>query len=255
MKKALSYSLIFMGIQLLASALVMGIARLLGGDELMHSPYVSIMGMIVFSLTSMAVFLHFGWATASASYLQSRPWSVLCWTVLAAIGVVVPSMALQEQLPALPNLVEKELMEIMSQRGGYFVICLLAPLAEELVFRGAILRALLAWKPANHWAMIAVSALLFALVHMNPAQMPHAFLMGLLLGWMYYRTGSIVPGVAFHWINNTIAFLLTRIYPDPNIRLVDVLGTQRNVGAAVIFSLFILLPSLYQLWLLMKKEK
>ena len=101
--------------------------------------------------------------------------------------------------------------------------------------------------------MIAVSAALFSLIHMNPAQMPHAFIIGLLLGWMFYRTGSIVPAVAFHWTNNTIAYILFKLYPDTDLRLVDILGTQRKVGAAVIFSLFILLPALYQLHLRMKR--
>ena len=89
----------------------------------------------------------------------------------------------------------------------------------------------------------------FALVHFNPAQMPHAFIIGLLLGWMYYRTGSILPGVAFHWVNNTVAYVMYNIYPDPDMELIDLFGNQRTELAAVFFSLFILLPAIYQLHL------
>ena len=83
--------------------------------------------------------------------------------------------------------------------------------------------------------------------------MPHAFLIGLLLGWFYYRTGSVVPGVAFHWVNNSIAYVGYNMYPDSSLKLVDLFGSQRTVIAAVLFSLFILLPSLYQLHLRMRK--
>jgi hypothetical protein len=103
--------------------------------------------------------------------------------------------------------------------------------------------------------MIALSALFFAIIHMNPAQMPHAFAMGLLLGWMYVRTGSIVPGVAFHWANNTVAYLLYRAYPSPDVKLVDILGDQTHVIMAVGFSLCILLPAIYQLAIRMKREE
>jgi membrane protease YdiL (CAAX protease family) len=90
-------------------------------------------------------------------------------------------------------------------------------------------------------------------MHFNPAQMPHAFLIGLLLGWMYWRTGSILPGVAYHWANNTVAYVLYHFYPDPNLKIIDIFGSQRTVSAAILFSLFILLPALYQLALRLRR--
>jgi membrane protease YdiL (CAAX protease family) len=155
-------------------------------------------------------------------------------------------------MPELANLAEAEFDMVLKDRWGYFVVGLLAPLAEELVFRGAVLRALLRWK-SNPWVGIVISALLFALIHMNPAQMPHAFLVGLLLGWMYYRTDSIVPGVVFHWVNNTVAYVLYNVYPNPDITLLDLFGTQRTVLMALGFSLCIFLPALFQLNLRLKK--
>lgn len=40
-------------------------------------------------------------------------------------------------------------------------------------------------------------------MHGNPAQIPFAFLIGLLFGWLYYRTDSVIPGIVGHVINNT----------------------------------------------------
>ena len=140
----------------------------------------------------------------------------------------------------------------MKDRMGYFVIGLLAPLTEEMVFRGAVLRSLLQWKQ-NPWVGIVISAILFALIHMNPVQMPHAFLVGLLLGWMYYRTDSIIPGVVYHWVNNTVAYVMYNLYPDPDMTLMDLFGSQRAIMMALVFSLCIFLPSLYQLNMRLKK--
>ena len=156
-------------------------------------------------------------------------------------------------MPELPNLAERELEMIMSSPFGYGILGLMAPLVEEIVFRGAILRALLRWKN-NPWIGIVISAVLFSAIHMNPAQMPHALLIGILLGWMYYRTDSIIPGVIYHWVNNSIAYLMFAFYPDPNIKIIDIFGgSDRAVLMAVAFSLCIFLPAIFQLNLRMKK--
>ena len=146
-----------------------------------------------------------------------------------------------------------EFSMIMRNRYGYLAVGLLAPLAEEVVFRGAVLRALLRWKEGRPWLAIAISALLFSAAHMNPAQLPHTFLVGLLLGWMYYRTDSIVPGVVLHWVNNTVAYVMFNLYPNPDMTLLDLFGSQQRVLMAVGFSLCIFLPALFQLNQNMKK--
>lgn len=252
MKNALIYLLVFIAIQAGVSTAVQGAWRLASG-----SPDISvamlITSFVAFSAVTIAVFLCARWSVVSRSYVRSRPWTVLVWCVLAAIGAVIPSVWLQEQMPELPNLLTDEFGMILRDRWGYLAVGLLAPLAEELVFRGAILRALL-MKSRRHWPAIAISALLFALVHGNPAQMPHAFLVGLLLGWMYYRTDSIVPGVAYHWINNTVAYVMYNLMPDPDAPLIVLFGgSERTVIMSVLFSLCILVPSILQLNLRMRK--
>lgn len=262
MIRAIFFTVAFLALQLITGGVVtfaVGYLRGRGADvslglQLLLSTSLS-------SLVTIALFLWLKWSSVSRQYLLSRPWAVLCWSVVASLGTILPSLLLQELMPPLPEwwqqLVdesERQMTELMNMRGGYFLIAMLVPLAEEVVFRGAILRALLQL-PHNRWLMIALSALLFALAHGNPAQMPHAFLVGLLLGWLYARTGSILPGLAFHWTNNTVAYFLSKLYPDPNIELSDVLGhSPRAIVMAVVFSLFILLPALYQLHLRMRRS-
>lgn len=250
MKKALIYTLIFIGIQFVAGGLVTLAFQLSGGNG--TGATALMITSAAASIVTVIVFLVAKWAIVSRHWLQTRPWFVLFWCVVASLGALVPSMWLQELMPELPNTAEEAFDMIMKDRLGYFVVGLFAPLTEELVFRGAILKALLQWKP-NPWVGIVISALLFALVHMNPAQMPHAVLVGLLLGWMYYRTDSIIPGVVYHWVNNTVAYVMYNLYPDPDMTLVELFGSQRSVLMALAFSLCIFLPALYQLNLRLKK--
>ncbi|MBQ8711608.1 MAG: CPBP family intramembrane metalloprotease [Prevotella sp.] len=246
MKKAIIYVLTFAAIQVLVPFLIQQSLQLFTGTQPTMDANMMILSITASSVAIMALFFYFGWTKVSRSYVRSQPWGVLFWCALAAVGTIIPSTCFQEMLPELPNLAEEQFDMILRSRWGYFAVGLLAPVCEELVFRGAVLRSLLGWAK-HHWTAIAVSALFFALVHANPAQMPHAFLVGLLLGWLYYRTDSVVPGVAFHWVNNSIAYFVYNLYPDPSIKLVDIFGSQRTVAAAVLFSLFILLPALYQL--------
>lgn len=255
MIKAIIYTLVFAVVQVLMPSLIGAIQRLMGMEVSQQQNATSmIIAMTASSVVVLVLFLYLRWAEVSRSYVQSRPWATLFWCALAAMGAIIPSQCLQELMPELPNLVEEEFDMILRDRWGYFAIGLLAPVCEELVFRGAILRALLRWTP-RHWLAIAISALLFALIHANPIQMPHAFLIGLLLGWLYYRTDSIVPGIVYHWVNNSIAYVVYNFYPDPQMKLIDLFGSQRTVAAAVLFSLLILLPALYQLNLRLRKAK
>ena len=210
----------------------------------------------VIGLLTIVIFLWTRYAEVSPTWLRTRPWTVLSWSVIAALGALIPSAWIQEQMPELPNFAEQEFGTIMGTPWGYLVIGLLAPLSEEIVLRGAILKELLKSEKLSTWTAIAISALFFALVHMNPAQMPHAFIIGLLLGWMYYRTGSILPGVAYHWANNSVAYVMYALYPDPDMKLIDIFkGSEQHVYMALGFSLLILLPALYQLHLWMRRAE
>ena len=252
MKNAIIYWFVFIAVQIVAGGIVQGIYLLWKGPGAVVDATGTILTMILFSVATLALFLWQKWAVVSRHWVRTRPWAVLFWCLLAAFGTLIPAVWLEEIMPELPNIIEEELDMILRDRMGYLVVGLLAPLAEELVFRGAIMRSLLKWN-SRAWLAIVISAVLFSAAHFNPAQMPHTFLIGLLLGWMYWRTDSIVPGVVFHWVNNTVAYVLYNFYPDPDLTLADLFGSQQHVLMAVGFSLCILIPSLLQLNLRMQK--
>lgn len=262
MKNVLLYICTFFVTQFVAMFLVIGAYMLFAkGDPSEDMPPLwNIISMVTYSLAVIVVFLSVGWFSVSRRYLQSHPWDVLLWCVVAALGAIVPSLVLQGLLPEwtgwaaeMAEETNEQLEGLMTVPGGYMVVALLPPIVEEMVFRGCVLRSLLQWKPQMRWLMIALSALVFALIHMNPAQLPHTFLIGLLLGWMYMRTGSIIPGVAYHWANNTAAYVMFHVYHNPQT-LNDIIGPGNGrVAMALLFSLCILVPALVQLNFRMKR--
>lgn len=86
----------------------------------------------------------------------------------------------------------------------FLLLCALPAVGEELLFRGA-LQGLV--HPAGSGPAILAPALLFALLHLDPAQDLTALVCGLFLGWLAERTGSILPGMLLHFVNNCLAFL------------------------------------------------
>lgn len=257
---AVGFVIIFLALQIIINAATF-MALSLFGDNLLEQLNVSgtIVALVVFNLVAIALYTRARWSPVSRNYILSRPWSVFVWSAVAALGALLPSLLIQEQLPEWPEAIQKyieraeaEAAQLMSIRGGYAVVCLLTPIAEELVFRGAALRVLLQWKPQHRWLMIALSALIFAIAHLNPSQLLHPFLVGLLLGWMYERTGSVLPGIVYHWANNTAAYLLYHAYPSFDITLADMFGSESRALMAVFFSLLIIVPAIFQLNVRMK---
>ena len=210
------------------------------------------------SVITLIIFLKTKWTPLTRGYLLSKPWGTLLWVALFSLGTIIPLSFLYEQLGIeMDENTQQIITSIMKEPWGYVAVGILAPLAEEVVFRGAILRTLLGiMSKKNHWVAIMISAAIFGIVHANLAQFINALLMGLLLGWMYYRTGSLVPGILLHWINNTMAYVLANIIPQSDGKLIDLFhGDEKTVYYAVGFSLCIMIPSFIQMIIRLKKAK
>jgi membrane protease YdiL (CAAX protease family) len=92
---------------------------------------------------------------------------------------------------------------------AFLSVSVFAPLFEEWLCRGLVLRGLL--RKFNPASAIMVSAAFFAILHMNPWQAIPAFLLGLLFGYVYYKTGSLKLTMLMHCVNNTLALITSRI--------------------------------------------
>jgi len=115
--------------------------------------------------------------------------------------------------PFMKNLYDTFVSLMEQMTGGPFwssflVTAIFAPIFEEWMCRGVVLRGLLT-KMKPGWAIV-VSALFFALIHMNPWQALNAFIIGLVMGYVYYKTGSLLLTMLIHFVNNGTAVIASQ---------------------------------------------
>ena len=97
--------------------------------------------------------------------------------------------------------------------GMGFAVVVLGPLAEELIFRGAIFGPLLRYRPRPR-VVIVFTAMLFAVVHLDPLRVAPIFLVGLLLGVCRYASGSVLPSCMLHMCFNAIPIASMALIDD-----------------------------------------
>jgi len=93
--------------------------------------------------------------------------------------------------------------------GAVVIACVLAPVLEEMLFRGIILRSFLLQYP--RWLSILGSALIFGAAHMNLYQFTAAAMLGIFLGWLYQRSRSLLPCIMLHGAYNGTLLLLNHV--------------------------------------------
>ena len=102
--------------------------------------------------------------------------------------------------------------ELASQLTLILIITIVAPICEELLFRGWLWSALERWmSPA---AVILTTSTLFAAFHLDPSQAIPLVITGCFFGWLRYTTNAVGPAVAAHMTNNTLAVYLM-LQPSP----------------------------------------
>lgn len=148
------------------------------------------------------------------------------WLGVAAALVIVPLVTVQAEMvvrlwqrcwPDMPPPTHEALLGLRNSEWGPWGIAqlflgavVIAPLAEELLFRGALLEAAVRHTRLG-WAGVALSAAAFGLVHLSQ---PHTILplttMGVVLGYVRLRSGSLWPCIVAHALFNarTMTFAL-----------------------------------------------
>ena len=153
---------------------------------------------------------HFGkFGTAAISIL----------VMLSTLALAFDMDMVNALMPPMPEWLENMLKGMTQGKFWVNFLCVsvFAPFFEEWLCRGMILRGLLNYsrsegrrgiRPA---AAIAISALFFAAIHLNPWQAVPAFALGCLFGYVYYRTGSLNLTMLMHFTNNTFALIISNI--------------------------------------------
>ncbi len=130
--------------------------------------------------------------------------------LLPALALTIPAIVLaisslmQAVVWLFPLSAAEESMFALMGSGSLAAIvygCILAPVLEEMLFRGIILRSFLS--QYTKWSAIIGSATLFGFAHLNIYQYIVGLLMGIFLGWLYERSKSLLPCIALHAAYNT----------------------------------------------------
>ena len=127
--------------------------------------------------------------------------------VFLVFGCQLPAQLLTYGVEWVANLFGGSIVEVLEENAVdmdnvsmWLYVCLAAPITEELLFRGLVLRSL---EPYGKKFAIAVSAVLFGLYHGNPIQTPYALLVGLILGYVAAEY-NIVWAMVLHMMNNLL---------------------------------------------------
>ena len=179
-----------------------------GGDVSSFSPgettYTTTgIAMILSGIAMIWHLIHFKYVKFNLKSFSEVP-SKTIWLSIPLIVAGMLFINLCSEFLGLPDLMQDTFLGMSRNVFGIISITIMAPLVEELLFRGAIQGYMLrkGMKPLN---AILIASAIFGIVHMNPIQIPFAFAIGMIFGWFYYRTGSLVPGIVGHFINNSIA--------------------------------------------------
>ena len=202
-------------------------------------------------ILSIALFLLLKWTPISTHYISKKPYKVLGLIVLFSLFLVLPLAGIYELMGIeMDKNIEMLFNTMMQKPFGIIAVAILAPIVEEIVFRGAILRILLEYfSGSKAWIAITISAVTFGLFHGNFAQAVNASFLGLILGWLYYRTKSIIPSMVLHLVNNISAVVLTLSFSsDSDIKVVELFGNNLplavgclTVSALLAFGTFMLI--------------
>jgi len=165
------------------------------------------------SITAVALLrAYVGGPPAALRFHRPRLGMVVC-TVLASLALVVPAMSL-EALILRRFKVPQEVIDLLSEvfrahslpELAYVIAigAVAAAICEEVVFRGMLQGSL--HRVLRGWPAVLVTSLVFAALH-DPWRLAAAFALGVFLGLLYWRTGSLVLAMISHFTINTVAIL------------------------------------------------
>ncbi|WP_434309922.1 lysostaphin resistance A-like protein [Hominifimenecus sp. rT4P-3] len=125
---------------------------------------------------------------------------------------------------------------------NFLLISILAPIIEEFLFRKVIMDRLLAY---GERAAVLVSALMFGLYHGNLYQFFYAFLVGIILGLLYARSGRLGYSIGFHILFNSLGSLVSVFILEKDLLWLTMLSTVLLLTVAALGVVFLIADRRY----------
>ncbi len=179
-------------------------------DQVLMMDYTMPLAMVVQFALMLLYIGRRGYLTGDSRLYAPVKLAYLGFVLLAGIGAIFLEDELLRLLQ-MPDWMEANFSQITESWLGIACVTLIGPIVEELLFRGAVTKELL--RKYNPSTAIVISGLLFGLIHINPAQVLGASLIGILLAWLYWRTGSLIPCMVLHVFNNALTVWFGKAFP------------------------------------------
>ena len=202
-------------------------------------------------------------------FKKLQPWSLLgivaIFTVIPFLAMVTEwndnisfpeTMATLEQMlrniQQLANDTTEKFMTEGSLFSGLLIVAALAAISEELLFRSVIQKAFIKICKNAHIGII-LTAIVFSAFHGDFFGFVPRFILGLMLGYMFYLSGSIFPSMLMHFVNNGTIVMLYYLNKKEVINVdIETFGLTDNV-LVIILSLVITAAIFITCWRLKKK--
>ena len=124
------------------------------------------------------------------------------------------------------------------------MIGVLPAIGEELIFRGVFQRLFAEWTKNIHWGIV-IAAILFSAMHMQFYGFLPRLMLGILLGYLFYWSGSIWVPILGHFVNNATAVIVYYFYADEMSKEVENFGAAEGSFIYLIIGLAFIIPLLY----------
>lgn len=144
----------------------------------------------------------------SKHYLNFRDYACAAIMIIAFRLIFDNSITFLVSNISMPDFINEAFDELsVSPIILIFSVSVVAPIYEEIIFRGILLKGMS--KKINPTIALVISSLFFAIVHMSIPQGINAFFLGLVLGFIYLKTGSIYLSIFAHFVNNILALSIS----------------------------------------------
>lgn len=203
---------VYIGANIILGTILAVFANIIGGDIMISTIIAQV---LVYAVTiPIAIWLlrkrGMKKPILSFSFRSTDPLTIIWGFLLIFImGVVIEPL-----IDIFPAEYLNEVNKIITESGGIgmLMVVVMAPVLEEILFRGLIQNS--ASREYGPVRGILIASAIFGIIHLVPQQVINAFFCGIILGYIYYRTKSLIPVIAIHLLNNGVAYISARMSPD-----------------------------------------
>ncbi len=180
---------------------------LMGPEQLVLTMIVQTVALFV----TTCIFAAYHWPSLAVQFRQfgfHRPAALIGLLALVPLlavnyyyhGWLIGMMEIDE-----PSIAERFLDAGLGPMGQVFLICICPAVLEEIAFRGLV----------QHWLQVAIAPMralilasfLFTAMHFSVVSAPYLFAVGMLLGWVKLKTGSLYPSMLIHLLHNWVVLV------------------------------------------------